>query len=171
MQNQKTIPVAQGYFDEKGYLRVKKEFAYISEQELNEIDKNLSEYLLKIECTESRSYDNSDDDRVESSSSSYDFVRYGEINAKENSKSLLFMDNQLKGVVFYITPKSGYEIERNAFYFDGSVQHRMMLGYSASHSSSYTYVNKVTLVKKSVNGVPSSGINTRFNQHEMYPSF
>ena len=127
--------------------------------------------MLKIECTESRSYDNSDDDRVESSSSSYDFVRYGEINAKENSKSLLFVDNQLKGVVFYVTPKSGYKIEKDCFYFDGSIKQTMMLGYSASHSSCYTYVNKVTLVKKGVNGVPKSGQNIRFNQHEMYPSF
>ena len=61
--------------------------------------------------------------------------------------------------------------EQCAFFFDGSVAQRTTLGYSASHSSRHTSVDRITLVRRGEDGAPAKGASIRFKQHEMYPSF
>ncbi len=124
------------------------------------IAKNLEGYLLKIEGSDYYSYDNSDDDRAGSSSSETPFVVYREINALENSKALLIVNNELKGVVFSV--KSGSRCSYYRYYLDGSVKSSIRLGYSASHSSSFKYIERVTLVRKGGNGAPTEARSVRF---------
>ena len=166
------INVKSGCFTPEGWFKVDRGFTRVSEYDLDELAKYLEGYLLKIECSRRTTYDNSDDDRVEDSDDSYDFVRYSEIDPKKDHEALLYYDNEFKGVVFTIESKDKRdEYSYHAFFFDGSVQSSFSMGYSASHSSDYTYVKRVTLVKKGVDGAPESAGNAKFEQHEMYPSF
>ena len=170
MANEKSYTVSITTFREEGKLAPIK-LAKISNEKMEELVKNFEGYLLKIDLTESSSYDNSDDDRASCSSSSYDRIFYGELAPKENSKALVFIDGELRGVVFRITPTHGRDIMERVFLFDKSFSSYMSLGYSASHSSRYTSVNSVSLVRRGENGAPEEGRDVRFEQHEMYPSF
>lgn len=61
------------------------------------------------------------------------------------------VDNKIVSVVFVVDKGKSSEYTR-AFSFDGKIAQTMRLGYSASHSSSFTYVDRVSLVKKGTNG-------------------
>jgi hypothetical protein len=47
----------------------------------------------------------------------------------------------------------------------------MSQGYSASHSSNYTYLERVSLVPAGKDNAPETAYSTRFDQSEMYPTF
>ncbi len=125
------------------------------------VAKELEGYLLKIEGSDSYSYDNSDDDRAGSYSSTTPFTTYKEINALENSKALIFVNKELKGVMFSV--KSGSKYYYYRYYLDGSIKSTIRIGYSASHSSSFIYIEKVTLVKKGENGAPTEASAVKFD--------
>ena len=161
--------VTDGYFSKENKFELKKELGYFSESAHQSAKQMLDGYLLKIEKEEIRSYDNSDDDRVEPSSSQNESVSYYAIDVENNTESLLRVDGEIKGVIFRVRDNNKEEY-LHAFMFDGSVQQSMRLGYSASHSSCFTIVKKVTLVKKGENGAPNSANFVKFNQSEMYPS-
>ena len=141
----------------------------ISAEKFEALIADLKDCLLYIQGEETRSYDNSDDDRVESSSRSWSFGHYFEIEPWKNSKHLLRIDVKLRGVVFHIS--SGRDVSYYAFLFDNSIKRTLSMGYSASHSSEYTYVEQVSLVKRGQNGAPETGSYLRYEQNEMYPSF
>ncbi len=151
-----SIHVTDGYYDKNGKLVLRKELGYIGEAELDVAVKRLDGYLMKIEYENEHSYDNSDDERCEDSHSCYDSVTYRELDAKKNTKALLRLDGEIKGVVFRVRPNSNAEPDMRAFLFDGSYG-SMTLGYSASHSSSYIRVNRITLVKRGEDGAPEKG--------------
>lgn len=159
------IYVSEGLFNELGRLKVRYGSLKLSEEEYAEIEKKLSGYVLRIDYTNTRSYDNSDDDRVEDSYSSSDSYVFRSINFKEDSKSLLMLDGEIKGVVYVVDNKDYYP-----FLFDGSYKSTVTLGYSASHSSQYTYINKVSLVKKGTKGVSKEEREAKFKQSGMFPS-
>ncbi len=141
----------------------------VSQEQLNNYAQQLKDYLIKIDVTYTRSYDNSDDDRVTDSFSEWRAVRYCEIQPLENSKHLLVKDDKVVGVVFHVRNNRG-DVETQSFLFDGSIQEKFSMGYSASHSSSWTSVDKVTLVKRGQDGAPTEGGNVDFSQSHMYPS-
>ena len=161
------IYVRRGIYED-GYLRVVRNFAEISEEYFEEVCKDLEPYLLSLEETRVSSYDDSDDERVTPSHSYTVSCKYREINPRENSKSLLLVDGKIIGVVFVVT--KGNDQYFRAFSFDGSVAQSMRLGYSASHSSCFEYVDRVSLVKRGENGVPETAKEAKFSQSEMYPS-
>ena len=171
MASKSTYKVSEVYLNEKGYIRVKKSFVSLPAEKIEEEAKRLEGYLLKFDLTETSSYDNSDDDRVEDSSDSYDRTVYGTIDLYEDSEAYVLADGKIKGIVLRVKQSRGNDIDTHVFFFDGSVAQTASMGYSASHSSRYTYVNKVTLVRKNKNGAPDEGRSIRFEQHEMYPSF
>jgi hypothetical protein len=121
-------------------------------------------YLLKIEGEHTRSYDNSDDERAGSSSSSTPFVSYRELDPYKNSEGLLYIKGKICGVVFRI--KSGRDETIHTFTFSGSTAQTVRLGYSASHSSSYTYIERVSLVKRGEDGAPEEGRPISFSVSE-----
>ena len=127
----------------------------------------LKGYLLKIEGERSSSYDNSDDERASCSESRYGFVKYAKIDAYSDKDALLWQDGKIRGVAFTVRSGSSERVRR--FFFDGSVCESMSLGYSASHSSRYTYVERVSLVKKGENGAPEEGGYVNFNPSETSP--
>ena len=151
------IHVTDGYFDENGKLIIGKEFGFIEESQLAAAVKNLEGYLLRIEYEDEYSYDNSDDERCEDSHSRYDSVCYRELDAAKNTKALLRVDGEIKGVVFRVRSTPSSEPELHPFLFDGSYSCSMTLGYSASHSSNFLTVCKVTLVKRGTDGAPETG--------------
>ncbi len=153
--------VTDATINEKGWLVYEKELGYISPSKLQEVAKKLDGYLLKINYTNDTSYDNSDDDRVEDSSSSYSSIYYKKFDVVKNSKSLLRINGEIVGVVFRVT--SGRDEPRlYGFTFDNSIKQSMTLGYSASHSSYYITITSVTLVKKGENGAPDEGYFVNF---------
>ncbi len=161
--------VTEAELDENKRLVILDEPGVATREELELEAEYLSGKLLKIEGTVKRTYDNSDDDRVEDSSHSYDIVRYGEIDVFEDSQFLLRIDGEIKGVVF-VVEDGGYN-DYYAFSYDGKIHQTMMLGYSASHSSEYTYIEKVTLVRKGEKGAPQEARRVRFKQNPKFPSF
>lgn len=161
------VYVRKGIY-ENGSFRVVRDLALMDENEFLKVCKELEPYLLSLEETSVSSYDDSDDERV-TPSSSYSVKRtYREINPRDNSESLLMVDGKIVGVVFVV--RNGNDKYTRAFSFDGSIAQTMRLGYSASHSSSFQYVDRVSLVKRGQNGVPETAREARFDQHEMYPS-
>ena len=78
------------------------------------------------------------------------------------------INDEFVGVVFVV--RKGYDKYTRAFSFDGSIAQSMRLGYYASHSSHFEYVDRVSLVKRGENGVPKTDRDANFNQSEMYPS-
>lgn len=143
---------------------------HITEKEFSVLEEELNDYLLYVEGTEESSYDNSDDDRAGCYSSRSPYGRYYEIKPRENSKHLLYIDGKIVGVVFYVS--RGYsEVEYYPFLFDNSIKNSIMLGYSASHSSDYTYIEKVSLVKRGENGAPETARTISFHQSKTSPSF
>ncbi len=142
----------------------------ITKEKLEQYAEDLKDYLLEIHYSEHRTYDNSDDDRVEDSESHWDGIRYCEIDPLKNAEHLVIKDDAVAGVVFFIRNNS-QKVKRHVFLFDGSCQQRITMGYSASHSSSWTYITKIRLVKRGENGAPEQGRDVNFEQSEMYPSF
>lgn len=161
------VYVRKGIY-ENGVFRVVRNLVAISEEEFEKICKELEPYLLSLEETSITSYDDSDDERVTPSSTYTVRSKYREINPKNNSEFLLMVDGKIVGVVFVV--KKGNEQYTRAFSFDGSVAQSMRLGYSASHSSNFQYVDRVSLVKRGENGVPESAREANFEQSEMYPN-
>ncbi len=145
--------------------------ARVSEEELTAAAEKLKDCLIKVECTHYSSYDNSDDDRVTDSESRYDYTVYGEITPFEDSEAMLWAGGAIVGVVFRIKASRGNGVSLHRFTFDGRVQESISMGYSASHSENYTYVNSLSLVRKGEDGAPENGRSLRYEQHEMYPSF
>lgn len=162
--------VTDGKIDENNKIVLEKELGYISKNQLSEVVEKLDGYLLKISYTSEHSYDSSDDDRVEDSSSSYSSYTYKEIDTLKNTKSLLRINNEIVGVVFRARPNSNKEPYLYPFLFDNSIKRSMTLGYSASHSSNYITVTKVELVKKGENGAPTEGAYLNFSPSEMSTS-
>ena len=161
------VYVRKGIYEKDGF-RVVRDLKPIDEKQFEEVCKELEPYLLSLEETATSSYDDSDDERV-TPSSRYTVRRtLREINPRENAQHLLMVDDKIVGVVFVV--KNGNEKYTRAFSFDGTIAQTMRLGYSAAHSSSYKYVDRVSLVKKGENGVPNEAKEARFEQSEMYPS-
>lgn len=160
--------VRKGIYEKDGF-RVVRDLHPIDEAEFEAFCESVDGYLLSLDSTNTSSYDDSDDERVEDSSRiSYSSV-YRELNPRENAESLLMVDGKIVGVVYVINKGKSDEYTR-AFSFDGKIAQTMRLGYSASHSSSYTYVDRVSLVKKGKNGVPETAREASFFQSEMFPS-
>ena len=78
------------------------------------------------------------------------------------------VDGKIIGVVFTVT--NGNDKYFKAFSFDGKVAQSMRLGWSASHSSSFVYVDKVSLINKEDKEAPEEARDADFVQSEMYPS-
>ena len=164
----KVYYVRKGIYEKDGF-RVVRDLHPIGEAEFEEFCKSVEGYLLSLDSTNTSSYDNSDDERVEDSSRiSYSSI-YRELNPRENAENLLMVDGKIVGVVFVVDEGKSGEYTR-AFSFDGKIAQTMRLGYSASHSSSYTYVDRVSLAKKGENYVPETAREVRFSQSEMFPS-
>ncbi len=144
-------------------INVKKKPGVISEDTLKRVTEELKDKLLYIEGTEESRYDNSDDDRAGCYTSRHPFGYYCEIDPQNNSKHLLQIDGEIKGIVFFVT-KGYYDVDYHPFLFDGSIQSGVTLGYSASHSSNYIYIEKATLVKRGENGAPENGRKISFQQ-------
>lgn len=167
-----TVTICDGKIIDGAITGVKKSIKHpspISKEEFLKLTEEFKDYLLYVEGTKTSSYDNSDDERAECSSHDTPFGRFYELSPMENSEHLLRIDGKIKGVVFFI--KSGSDkFEYRPFLFDNSIKNTARLGYSASHSSSFTYIEKVSLVKKGENGVPETAKTINFIQSEMYPS-
>ncbi len=142
----------------------------VSKEQLERYEEQLKDYLLAVYCSNTASYDNSDDDRASCSERSWGTVRHYEIEPKENSKYLIVDGDKVIGVKFVIKDGS-YDKYTYKFLFDESIQSTFRMGYSASHSSSWTYINRVLLTKRGENGAPNKGGIVRFEQTRMYPSF
>ena len=163
-----SVYVRRGIY-ENGVFRVVRDLAAIDETQFEEICKELEQYLLSLEEISTSSYDDSDDERVTPSSRYTVSRKYREINPRKNSESLLMVDGKIVGVVFVVRDNSRNTYTR-AFSFDGSIAQSMRLGYSASHSSCFEYVDRVSLVKRGENGAPETAREANFSQSEMYPS-
>ena len=144
----------------------------ISEEELEALVEEFKDYYVYVEGTETSSYDNSDDERVEDSSSEWSFGHFYELAPLENSKHLLRIDGKIRGVVFFVRNSKSYHDEYfyEAFLFDNSIKNVLSMGYSASHSSQYTYVEKVSLVRRDDPRAPKSARPINLRQSTMYPS-
>ena len=140
----------------------------ISQAEKQKIADFFSTRLLKIYFEDQRSYDNSDDERVEDSYSYSNSYVYREVNVERDLYGLVMHGGEIKGVVFYVKNNSR-DVYAKVFNFDGKPKTFMRLGYSASHSSSYKTVVRVMLVNKGENGAPESAKEASFIQHELYP--
>lgn len=164
--------VCDGKFENGELVGVKesaKDPIGISEEKFERLTAFLKDYYLYVEGSHTSSYDNSDDERASSYSSDSKFGYYYEINPKKNSKYLLRINEEIKGVVFFVKNNRG-DFTYYPYLFDGSIRHTIRLGYSASHSSSYTYIEKISLVKKDDPNAPKEAREISFQQSEMYPS-
>ena len=161
------VYVRKGIY-ENGNFRVVRDLVPIDAELFEATCKELEPYLLSLEEISISSYDDSDDERVTPSSRRTVRCTYREINPRENAEYLLMIDGKIVGVVFVV--RNGKAEYTRAFSFDGSVAQSMRLGYSASHSSNFTYVDQVSLVKRGENGIPETAREARFDQHELYPS-
>ena len=139
----------------------------VSDAEKARIAAFFSEHLLKIYEESTRSYDNSDDERVTDSQSSSSNYVYREVNTERDLYGVVMQGDEITGIVFYI--KDGRDVTCKVFHFNGVPEAYMMLGYSASHSSSYQTVGRVMLVKKGENGAPTEAREANFIQSKMYP--
>lgn len=169
MENDKNIEyfVNEGFFNEENKFVFNSKPLKVDKEKIEELDKFLNEHLLKIEYTYKTTYDNSDDDRIEEDShNEYNSTTYRKIRAKENANALLFIDGELKGVVFN-TKTDG----KTVFFLDGRQYQSLTLGYSASHSSCYSNIYKITLVKKGENGAPEEGGYINFSPYEKSADF
>ena len=161
------VYVRKGIY-ENGNFRVVRDLVPIDAELFEATCKELEPYLLSLEEISISSYDDSDDERVTPSSRRTVRCTYREINPRENAEYLLMIDGKIVGVVFVV--RNGNAEYTRAFSFDGSIVQSMRLGYSASHSSNFTYVDQVSLVKRGENGAPETASEARFDQHELYPS-
>ena len=141
----------------------------ISAEEKEKIAAFFADRLIKIFTDDSRSYDSSDDERVTDSYHSSSSYVYREVDVENDLYGLVMANGEVTGVVFYVNTNSR-DTYTEVFNFNGQPKNTMRLGYSASHSSSYTTVGRVMLVKKGENGAPLSAKKASFIQSEMYPS-
>lgn len=162
-----SIYVRKGIY-ENGDFRVLNKLVPLDEERFEKVCKQLEPYLLSLEEVSISSYDDSDDERVTPTRRETVRRKYREINPRENAEYLLMVDDKIVGVVFVV--KSGNDQYTRAFSFDGTIAQSMRLGYYASHSSYFEYVDRVSLVKRGQNGVPNTDREARFSQSEMYPS-
>ena len=162
-----SIYVRKGIY-ENGNFRVLNKLVPLDEERFEKVCKQLEPYLLSLEEVSISSYDDSDDERVTPTRRETVRRKYREINPRENAEHLLMVDDKIVGVVFVV--KNGNDKYTRAFSFDGKIAQTMRLGYSASHSSNFTYVDRVSLVKKGVNGAPTIAREANFFQNEMFPS-
>ena len=139
-----------------------------SSEEKAKIAKLFSEHLLKIYYTDQSSYDNSDDERADDSYYSHSSYVYRSVNLEQDLYGIVVHDGEITGVVFYVKNDRG-DACAVVFNFNGQPKNSMTLGYSASHSSNYTTVIRVELVKKGENGVPTEAKHASFIQHHRYP--
>ena len=140
----------------------------VSTGEKEKIKATFATHLLKIYYTDQCSYDNSDDDRASDSYYSSASYVYRTVNLEQDLYGLALRDGEVAGVVFYIKNDRG-DAYAAVFHFNGCPKNSVTMGYSASHSSSYTTICRVELVKRGENGVPEDAQNARFIQHERYP--
>lgn len=140
----------------------------ISLAEKEKIAEFFSKHLLKIYYSDTSSYDNSDDERAGDSYHSSSSYVYREVNVERDLYGLVWREGEIVGVVFYVKNNSR-DVYAKVFNFNGQPKNSMTLGYSASHSSSYTTVGRVMLVKRGEDGAPDSAKEANFIQHEMYP--
>lgn len=157
------------YVGNGGRFRHRDDCKTISEEEKEKIAKFFADHLLQIYFDDESSYDNSDDERVTDSYRSSSYCVYREVNVERDLYGLVMRDGEIKGVVFYVKDNSS-NVYAKVFNFNGEPKNWMRLGYSASHSSSYTTVGRVKLVKKGVDGAPERAEEATFIQHEMYPN-
>ena len=162
------VKVSVGQFNEKDIFKVDSRLKEIDEEEFNTAVAMLEPFLLEVEYTVTSSYDNSDDDRVEDSWDRYSMTRYFEIGAKENPASMLWSNGMIIGVVFFVSDR--HKEDPYAFFFDDSVQQGFSLGYSASHSSQYSYINTVKLVARDSVTPYGKTYPAPYRQAKMYPS-
>ena len=162
-----SIYVRKGIY-ENGDFRVLNKLVPLDEERFEKVCKQLEPYLLSLEEVSISSYDDSDDERVTPTRRETVRCKYREINPRENAEHLLMVDDKIVGVVFVV--KNGNDQYTRAFSFDGTIAQSMRLGYYASHSSYFEYVDRVSLVKRGQNGVPNTDREARFSQSEMYPS-
>ena len=155
------------YIGNGGNFRHSRDCMSISSEEKQKIADFFSERLLAIYKEYDRSYDNSDDERVIDSHHSSSSCVYREVDVENDLYGLVMRNGEVTGIVFYI--KDGNDIYTKVFNFNGEPATWMRLGYSASHSSSYTTVERVKLVKKGENGAPESAKKATFIQSQMYP--
>ena len=149
------------YVNDGRILNNKIKLKKVSEEFLKILEDEFKDYLLYIEGETSYEYDNSDDERASSYSSSTKFGYYRDLDIINNSEHLIVVNDKVIGVVFYIS--EGYNSYRYyEFLFDGSYKKSFSVGYSASHSSHFVYVEKVSLVKKGENGVPTTANKMTF---------
>lgn len=172
VNKRKSVIICDGEIIDGEIVGVKKSVknpTYISAEEFEMLIAEFKDCLFHVQGDGSSSYDDSDDERVECVSRHYGFSRYFEMDLWEDSQYLLRIDGKIRGVVFHIT--SGSNVEYHPFLFDNSIKKTLRMGYSASHSSCFTYIERVSVVKKGENGAPDEGGNLRFAQNEMFPSF
>ena len=144
----------------------KPRLVWVEDVEFERLTSWLKDYLICIEGSESSSYDDSDDERSGCYSSSGTFKHYREINPVDHSEYLMYDGDDLIGVYFKIS--KGYnDYDYFQFLFDGSLKQSFRIGYSASHSSNFVYVENVTLVKKGENGAPTSASEAHFYRSGM----
>ena len=141
---------------------------YISDAEFEALIADFKDCLFHVQGDGRNTYDDSDDERVTPSSRYTVRRKYREINPRENSEYMLMVDGKIVGVVFVVT--KGNDKYTRAFSFDGSIAQSMRLGYCASHSSSFEYVDRVSLVKRGEGDAPETAREANFRQSEMYPS-
>ena len=153
---------------ENGYFRVTNKLRPMDQEKFEQECKKLEPYLISLNETATRSYDDSDDERVVPSTSYSSKCKYRELNPRKNAEHLLVIDDKIIGVVFTVT--SGNNKYYRAFSFDGKIAQTMRLGYSASHSSSFQWVEGVSLAKRGTNGIPQTEKEAKFVQNEMFPS-
>ena len=159
----------QVYVGNGGRFKRDKDLASISWAEIEKIKTLFAEHLLKIYEEDESSYDNSDDERVIDSHRSSSRYIYREVDVDQDLYGLVVRDGEVKGVVFYVK-EDAYETRAVVFNFDGNPKQWMRLGYSASHSSSYTTVGRVKLVKRGEDDAPQSARKVSFIQSRNNPS-
>lgn len=127
-----------------------------------------ADHLLKIYYTDQYGYDNSDDDRASDSYYSSASYVYRTVNLEQDLYGIAMRDGEVTGVVFYVKDDRG-DAYATVFNFDGKPRSYVTMGYSASHSSSYTTICRVELVKRGESGAPEDAQSARFIQHKRYP--
>jgi hypothetical protein len=90
----------------------------ISQDEKQKIADFFSTRLLKIYFEDTRSYDNSDDERVSDSYSRSNSYVYREVDVEQDLYGLVMKDGEIKGVVFYVKNNSR-DVYAKVFNFDG----------------------------------------------------
>ena len=146
----------------------KKHCKAVSAEEKQRIKELFATHLLKIYYTDSYGYDNSDDDRSEDAYYSSASYVYRTVNLAQDLYGVAMCNGEAVGVVFYVKDDRG-DAYASVFYFSGRPRTSVTMGYSASHSSSYTTVCRVELVRRGENGVPEDAPEARFIQHRRYP--